>query len=1131
MKAFSVSVVLLCLGAVSAPLLAQTGNASLDGTVTDVSGAVIPQAKVTVTNNATGVAKNVEVTSSGLYVVSPLIPGAYTIEAKANGFKTEVVKGVQLVIDQEARVDIQLQVGASNQQVTVTADAAILQADEASVGYVVQSRQVTDLPLNGRYFTQLLELSPGTNFTGFQRNQMPLFNVNGLDGNMIFYRMDGIENNEREFGGANIPVSVDSIQEVKVQTANFSAEYGRSPIQVDVAVKSGTNQIHGSLFEFLRNDDLDATVWSFTGPHTKNLLKRNQFGGTAGGPIKKDKLFYFGSYDGTRERFSQPSTMTVPSDLMRQGIFPAGTIIFDPLSQAPFPNNTIPTSRFNGIDQKVLPYLPAPNIAGVSNTNSLGLPLAPSNNFYYDPFRNQNINQYTGRVDYDLSEKDTFFGRYTYSSNDRIGQGPLATNVQNALNGVENANIGGQNVSGSWNRVISAHTINELRAGFSTDPQNYAKADNSDYASQFGMKSFLYPNAYPGFPHFIIGGINLGSGDYRPLKVGEKNTQASDNITLVRGTHNLRIGGDFRYTILNTTNNQLSTGKFAFSGVQTRDRAHPSGTTPCPGSTNVSSCGAGDGMADFLLGYPSNAVDGTPIPPITKYFSNWAGYVNDTWNVSRKLTLTLGLRYEYQTRFHTSPYFYTQPILANYEFNGKIGLATGSNGNLPPGIDPAALAQAPGAAVSCQSVGLPDNCLISEKNHWQPRLGVAYRLDSKTVIRSGAGIFYGSFYGDADTESCQSWPLVLTQSTQNYTTPPTGNAPPPVSMDNPFNGANPAIPTYVNCATPNRKVPVSYQWNFTVERSIGSNNTITVSYVGNGSRHLDQGSAGGQNKQVIYNLPGPWGVVLAPGQTLKRPQPQFANVGQFEDIDSSSYNALQVKDEFRFRYGLSFSASYSWSKSITVQNWLGDPRFPFLDRGRSNIDIPHAVTLSPIYALPVGQGQHFLNHNRALDLVAGGWRLSGILNYRAGLPFTPVLSGIDELNLGGVNGQNRPDRVCNGALSDPTVNKWFDPACFAVPVEPTTPGALLREGNSGVNILRGPHWFSFDSGISKTFRINDRTGLDFRAEMFNAFNHPILGQPASTLNLFATATPQTRITSTAANTFPRIIQFAMKLHF
>lgn len=1116
--------------AISTPAFAQSGNATLTGTITDRSGAVIPTALVTVTNVATGIGKTAEVTSSGLYVVTSLIPGVYNIEVKAAGFKTDMVKNVQLQIDQEARVDLQLEVGAANQEVTVSSDAALLQADEASVGFVVQSRQVTDLPLNGRYFTQLLELSPGSNFTGFQRNQMPMFNVNGQDATMVFFRLDGMENNEREFGGANIPVSIDAIQEVKVQTANFSAEYGRSPIQVDVAVKSGTNQIHGTAFEFLRNDDLDAPVWTFNGPHTKNLLKRNQFGGTAGGPVKKDKLFYFFGYDGTRERFTQPQTLTVPSDAERNGIFPAGTIIFDPLSQAPFANNTIPQSRWNAISVKVLPYLPASNTPGVPNTNAAGFALAPSNNYYYDPFRNQNINQYTGRVDYTRSEKNSFFGRYTYSSNLRAGEGPLATNVQSALNGVENAYIGGQGLSGSWNRVISAHTINELRAGFSTDPQNYAKADNTNYAQQLGLAPFLEPNAYPGFPHFVIGSLNLGSGDYRPLKVGEKNIQATDNITLVRGAHSLRIGGDVRRTLLNTTNNQLSTGRFEFNGVQTRDRAHPAGTTTCPGGTNSSACGAGDAMADFLLGYLERATDGTPIPPITKYFSNWAGYVNDTWNIAKNLTLTIGLRYEYQTRFHTDPNFYTQPILANGEFTGKVGLATGSNGDLPSGISPLALAQAPGAAVSCSSVGLPDNCLISQKDQWQPRLGFAYRLGQKTVIRSGGGIFYGSFYGDDDTESCESWPLVLTPDTATYTTPPSGNAPPPLSLSNPFNGANPAVPSFANCATPNRKVPVSYQWNFTVERTLTSNSTLTTSYVGNGSRHLDTGT-GGQNHLVYYNIPSPWGVVLAPGQTQKRADPLFGSVGQYESNDSSSYNALQIKDEYRFSHGLSFSTAYTWSKSIVVQNWLSDPRNARLDRGPANNDIGQALTVSPIYTLPVGQGQRFINRNKVLDQFIGGWRLSGILNYRTGLPFTPTLSGLDELLLGGLNGQNRPDRVCNGALSNPTVNQWYNPACFTVPVEPTTVGAPLREGNSGVNILRGPHWFSLDTGISKSFQLNERLALDFRTEMFNAFNHPILGLPATALNLFATATPQTRITATAANTFPRIIQFAMKLRF
>ncbi len=1122
---------LICVVLLVPAAFAQSDNAQLNGTITDATGAVLTNAQVTVTNLATGVARNVVTNASGLYVVTNLIPGTYTIEVKAAGFRTEIVKDIQLVIDQVSRVDIKLEVGAANQEVTVTGEAAaLLQTSEASVGFVVQSQQVTDLPLNGRYFTQLLQLSPGSTSIGFQRNQMPAFQVNGVDSTMIFYRMDGIENNEREFGGANIPVSVDAIQEVKVQTANFSAEYGRSPIQVDVAVKSGTNQIHGTLFEFIRNEDLDSPVWTSNGPHTRNNLKRNQFGGMVGGPIRKDKLFYLFSFDATRERFSQPQTLTTPSADERNGVFPAGTLIFDPLSQLPFPDNTIPQARWNAIDTKVLAYLPAPNLPGLTNRNGSGLALAPSNNFYYNPFRDQNINQYTGRIDWAQSEKNSFFGRYTYSSNQLLGEGPLATNVQSAVNGVENAQLGGQNASGAWTRNISPVTLNELRGGISTDPQNYAHADPTDYAAQFGLKQFLQPNSYTGFPHFTINGINLGSGEYRPLKVGEKNIQISDTMTLIRGSHNLRFGLDVRRTILNTTNNQLSTGRFSFTGVQTRDRAHPGGTTNCPGNSSATSCGAGDGMADFLLGFPSQVADGTPIPPVDKYFANWSGFFNDTWNVSKKLTLTLGLRYEYQTRFHTNPYFYTDPVIQNYEFTGKVALATGPDGKLP-NISGAALAlEPPGTVVSCISIGLPDNCLISQKRNFQPRLGFAYRLDSKTVLRGGGGIFTGSFNGDDDTESCQSWPLVITQISQNYTSPPAGSSPPPFSMNNPFNGTVPSAPSYANCAPPGRKLPISYQWNFSVQREVGFNTALTVSYVGNGTRHLDNGN--GQAHLEVYNVPSPWGVVLAPGQVQTRAFPTFGAVDQHDTNDSSNYEALQVKAEHRFSHGLTFSASYSFSKTIVTQNWLADPRNAKLDRGPSNYDIRDSMTFSPVYMLPFGRGQHFLsNPNRVVGAILGGWTVSGIITYRTGLPFTPTLSGLDELNLSGLTGQNRPDRICSGNLPNPTASQWFNSSCFTPPVEPTTPGATLRIGNSGVNILNGPHWFSFDAGLAKTFHIKERFALDFRTEAFNVLNHPILGLPATALNLFATSTPQTRITSTAANTFPRIMQFAMKLHF
>lgn len=491
-------------------LPAQTGNATLSGTVRDSSGAVIPGVDVRVTNTATGVTSETTTNQTGLYYVPNLIPGAYSIDVSATGFQPKRIAGVRLDIDQQGAVDIDLAVGSATEKVTVTGAPPMLQTEEASVGAVVQSQQVQDLPLNGRSFTQLLVLVPGAssairsngftnadpNLAGKQRNGMQAFDINGGSGQFTMFRIDGIENTEREFGGANIPVSIDAIQEVRLQTANFSAEYGRSTAQVNVVVKSGTNQIHGSLFEYIRNDALDATQWTFTGPHGTSRLKRNQFGGTLGGPIKREKLFYFFNYDGTREVYSSPRTVTVPSNEMRQGIFPAGEIIYDPTTGLPFKDNIVPKERWDPVATKVLNMvLPAPNLPGVSRVNNAGFALTPTNNYFYNPEHRQNIDQYNIRGDYNYSAKNTFFGRFTKGSNIIVGDGPLATNLQGSIVGFERANLGGNNLSTGWIHTFSPTVINDFHFGFLTDPQAYEKGDQSNWAATLGVSQFLDPSS------------------------------------------------------------------------------------------------------------------------------------------------------------------------------------------------------------------------------------------------------------------------------------------------------------------------------------------------------------------------------------------------------------------------------------------------------------------------------------------------------------------------------------------------------------------------------------------------------------------------------------------------------------
>jgi hypothetical protein len=1122
------------------PSFAQNGNATITGTVEDSAGAVVAGAQVAITNDSTGVVKNSIATSAGVYFIEDLIPGSYTMAVTATGMSSGKVNGIHLDVDQQAKIDVKLQVGAATEQVVVTAQAALLQTTDASVGTVVDSQQVQTMPLNGRFITQLLEFSPGAvsssnsnNFShpgnpilnGKQRNGQPAFDVNGQNGGQTFFRLDGLPNNERMFGGANIPISVDAVQEFKLQTSNFSAEYGGSSTQVDVVTKSGTNSIHGTLFEFLRNEDLDAAQWVFEGPAVKNDLKRNQFGGAVGGPILKDKLFYFFSFDGTREIFSQPQLETVPTPAMDQGVFPAGDIIFNPATQQPFPNNTIPQSQWNAISSAILPYIPQENRAGNPQTSAAGLPLAPINNYLYVPSRTQMINQYNGRADYNQSARNSYFVRYTNSSNLLVGDGPLATNLNGSIIGSEKANVGGSNLTGGWFRTFSSHIVNQVNAGFSTDPQNYQKGDTTNYAAKFGLAGLLYPNADPGFPHIEIGGLNLGSGDNRPLTVSETNYQVADALTIIKGAHSLSIGANLSRSVLLSANSNDSTGIFDFNGAQTYDRNFPgTGTTFCPGSANPTSCNAGNGFSDFLLGDLASSLDGTPIEPIHKYYSDWAGYVNDSWRARTNFTINVGLRYDYQTRFHASPPFYAQPLIVNGQFNGEIAVANSSNGAISPLVLPGALALIPGAVETCRNAGLPDNCMISQKNGWQPRVGFAWQVSPATVVRGGFGDYFGSFGGDGNTESCEAYPLALSNSTQTYTAPPSGNAPPPLNFSNPFNGATPAGPSYGNCAGPNRKLPEIYQWNLSMERTLGSSTAFTLGYVASLSRHEDQTIVG---TIAAYNIPAPFGVVLGPGQQQNIPFPAFGIVNQYLSVDNANYNSLQANLNRRLSNGFSVNASYTYAKSLGTQSWLSDPRNFRIDYGPLQNDLRNVITISPIWQLPFGTGQRWAPSNKIANTMVRDWTASTVISTHSGFPFNPTMSGTDVLHLNGNIVEDRPDQICNGKLSHPTAAEWYNGACYVYPTEPTAVGASLRQGNTGIDSLSGPRTTLEDLGLSKTTPLAEHTTLEFRAELFNMWNHTVLGVP--NFNNPPFSVPNT--TASNVDQLPREIQFALKLKF
>jgi len=387
-----------------------------------------------------------------------------------------------------------------------------------------------------------------------------------------------------------------------------------------------------------------------------------------------------------------------------------------------------------------------------------------------------------------------------------------------------------------------------------------------------------------------------------------------------------------------------------------------------------------------------------------------------------------------------------------------------------------------------------------------------------------------TFSGDDDTESCQSWPLIITLKTPNETAAPSGTAPPPQTITNPFGGAAPAKPTYVNCSQDNRRLPSTGQWNFTVERALTPDTTLTVGYVANAGRHL--GNDGEGFGEVTYNIPEPYGVVLAPGQTQTVPVPGFSSVNSFQDTGTSSYESLQLTIRRRFSHNLSLTGFYTWSKVMTHDMFLSDLLNTKVDKGPWADDVHDHFVISPIWQLPFGRGQRFAPSNAALNKFVEGWEANTIISFNTGFPYTLHLSpDVDLLHQNGYNGQDRPNLTCNPKLSHPTAAQWWNPACLVVPTEPTTPGAALVPGDASYDAMRGPSGFSEDLGLIKHTGITERFNLEFRAEFFNLWNHPILGLPASTFNPAASLLPNNQGTITTPNSLPRTIQFALKLHF
>ncbi|MGH9325923.1 MAG: carboxypeptidase-like regulatory domain-containing protein [Terriglobia bacterium] len=1108
----ALGVVLLFL--FSTMLQAQLVAPTLVGTIKDPSGAVVPGATVIVRNVHTGLERSVITGSGGDYTLTNLQIGHYSVTVSHTGFKTTTVPDVQLRVGQSARVDAVLQVGSASQHVTVAAIAPLLNTTSSSVGLVVPQQVLEDIPLNGRAFWQLTQLTPGATYTpGGQspytgtdaiRARAVNVSINGGNTQVTGWSLDGANITEVQAGGTDVQPDVDAIQEFKVNGADMGAEFGHSPTMVMASIKSGTNQFHGDLWEFVKNNAFDANNFFFQPPvgsnETSQPLKWNQFGGTLGGPIKHDKAFFFVDFEQTLFRQAEVFDNVVPSNAMRQGDFSAelpGTQLLNPQNNyAPFPNNQIPPSMFSPQAQFFMKYLPTPNL--VQGTTSFAV------------FGNRNtLNTSKGdlKIDEALTAKDHLMGRYSINDNTEIHPNPFPTL------GAPSDHSRGQDLTIAYTHIFNAHWLNTAQASYYRSFFLFGGYLQGQFFNQQANIQGLELQPYGGFPEIDMSGYSsfVGSPSNCLPKANHIRTwDYTDTVSYSNGKHTIQMGADYSHSTLAFINGAESEGAFEFYGTYT-----------------------GDAFGDFLLGDPNNVTrdGGTPLQGTYGNFE--AGFFQDNFRATSNLTLNMGLRYEINP-------FYTGEggALSGFEINtGKLVIPS----NFDPTAQPISAQLVPlykDRYVLSSSVGLPDSIRPTAVNDWGPRLGFAWRPfgSNRWAVRAGYGIFYA--YPDNNlANNTASVPPIFALDTEFNNSPP---APPNRTFGNFFLGVplaglpnpNPGQPcpfgfVAISCSTPSLSTGVLHaqqqyvqEYNFSVQRQLTRAVAIDVAYVGNVTRHLQQ------NESINDPIPGPGSI------QPRRPYPQWSTIGEYQYGGTANYNALQISVNSRAWHGLSLLGSYTYSKCMdNGSDEGGAPTEALIPANYAvcALDRTQASALSYDYLLPVGRGQHFLSSQPGwVNGILGGWHLSGVLTLQSGLPFTPTISG-DQANTG--VGPQWPNRVGKPLVLDNTACWFFtsyNTSCTALDASATdafVEPALYTYGNGGRNTMRAEGLKELDFALLKNFKLTESKTLQFRAESFNLGNWPIFATPSTDID-----TGSGGVVTSTLNA-AREIQFALKLYF
>jgi hypothetical protein len=1073
MKTLSLIVLLACHA------FAQIQSGRIVGTVTDPHEAAVPGARVVVTNVGTNETRTLITNGTGEFVLTPVNPGLYNVAITASGFATAQIHNVEVVVGQSARADAALRIGETSTTVEVASTAPLLNTESGTLGQEITNQQIVDLPLNGRSYYELARLTPGAtllpgtgNLLRIRANYESGTSISGVRGTQTSFYLDGVDTTDHHQGGTLIQTSIDALQEFQIQQSEYSAEFRNAGGVLNGSTKSGTNQIRGVLFEFLRNDKLDARNFFAL---QRDVLKRNQFGGGVGGPVVlpkiyngKNRTFFFVNYEAMRQRAGQVFNSLVPTAAQRTGDFSAAGLntLYDPTTKAPFSGNVIPASRISPQAQFFAKYIPAPN-AG--------------NRAIFAPSAALDQDQFTIRIDQTINSNHRAFVRWSfinYQEND--------PNAFPAL-GYASLNTRGQNVVGALISNLTPSLINEARFSYlpnAVDLQAFMQG--TDFYKQAGVPGFEDTGHRPGvagsFPDFSWSGYASLSGstfDQRPKTQDLKVTEFNDSLTWVKGRHILKFGTNFRHWVPLFTDSGVYEGQWTFNGSETQNTAKPAGT--------------GDAYADFVLGIPFSVGRNFAADTFGGYANYWHFYAQDDFKVNDRLTLNIGMRYEYS------------PWLNGYK--GQVGtflpksakpIAVQEINQSAQFATPTALALFGNQIQTCAQAGLADNCTATDKTQWAPRVGFAWRpFGDKTVLRGGYGIFYEvESSGNRVNHNMVPYQLSETVFNDGVRTMAT------FFVGRPIGGATTA-PSLAG-GYPNMPMGYDQHWSFGLQRQLRFNSVLEVNYVGNRGVNLYEGNP-------INDAPAGAGAIQA-----RRPFPLFGGITYNGQDNSTIYHALQAKFEKRTSNGLWYLVSYTYSKSIGVSNVPAVGGDYAYERAANAFDIPQNLTASIGYQLPFGKGKAFLsNANRATTAVLGGWQLQSIVVLRSGRPFTPTISR--DVSNTGIGGQ-RPNRIASGKLDNPTLSSWFDKTAFVVP-------ASFTYGNSGANILREQRFRNLDLSLFKQFQVGERGTLQFRAEAFNLTNTPSFSAPGTNIDVASGGI----VTSTISAS--RNVQFGLKLNF